>query len=103
MTEHADIGHGFSIDMNRLPPEMVVVNCAGCRTVLRVDPQNKWKGEAVPQRVRGRIKGKPFCSGCLDVSGAGISGLAGGMATDFGTPSPWHENSQRAAEDAPGV
>ena len=95
----ADIGHGFVIDMDRLPPDLIVVDCSGCSKVLRVDPKNKYKGQAVPPRVAGRINGKPFCTGCLDVSGAGVSGLAGGMATDFGTPSPWNENARRARED----
>ena len=95
----ADIGHGFVIDLDRLPPDLVIVDCASCGDVLRVDPTNRWEGQAVPPRVAGRIKGAPFCSGCLDVSGAGVSGLAGGMATDHGTPSPWLEGAQRASEE----
>lgn len=80
-----------------LPDDAVVTNCAGCGALLACNDRDaKRTGLRQP---RGRIKERPFCAGCLDVGGAGVSGLAGGMATDFGSPSPWRENAVRGLED----
>lgn len=80
-----------------LPDSLIVVSCGTCRKLLAVDPV-----EAAIHRVAkvaGRIKGRSYCSGCLAVSGAGVSGIAGGLATNLGSPSPWNENANRARED----
>lgn len=82
---------------DQLPDDLRVVNCAGCEALLSAEPQRLC---GLPG-VGGRIKGRPFCAGCLAVTGAGVSGLAGGMATDHGSPSPWHENATRAQEEGP--
>ena len=82
---------------SRSLPDAIVVNCGGCRVLLAVD-RDLARAHAMPH-VSGRINGRAYCRGCLDVSGAGVSGLAGGMATDFGSPSPWNETAQRAREE----
>lgn len=86
----------------RLPDDVRVVDCAGCRAVLAGDsvPQERAKALRLP-RIAGRIHGRPYCAGCLAIAGAGVSGLAGGLATDHGSPSPWLEGSTRALEDGP--
>lgn len=69
---------------------------------MRVSPQRVPKGaptQLVPY-MGGRIKGRAFCGGCLKVASSGVSGLAGGMVTNFGhDPSPWDENTTRSHED----
>lgn len=78
-------------------------NCATCRMLMLAQPladdDLRRLAPDCPATVAGRITGRAFCRGCLQISGAGVSGLAGGMATDFGSPSPWHENATRASED----
>lgn len=86
-----------------LPLDVRVANCAGCGClVLSVrELRRLGRDHGIQGRLAGRIHGRPYCHGCLEVSPAGVSGLAGGMATDHGSPSPWHENTTRAAEDGP--
>lgn len=85
----------------KLPDDLRVVNCAGCDAMLAVDraQADALRCKHLPT-IAGRMHGRPYCAGCLDVGGAGVSGLAGGMATDHGSPSPWHENATRAHEEA---
>lgn len=84
-------------EARELPEDAVVVNCGGCRVLLAVDRElARWHG--MPH-VAGRIDGRAYCAGCLKISGAGVSGLVGGMATDMNSPSPWHENVMRGHEE----
>lgn len=84
----------------KLPDDLVVVDCAGCKALLSSEKQPRRVASTSIGKVAGRIKGRPFCAGCLNIPGAGVSGLAGGMAGDFGSPSPWSENANRAREDS---
>ena len=95
--------HGFV----ELPGNWVVVDCAGCKCLLRVHPE-KLPGGARSYEVAalaGRIKGKPYCGGCLRVADVCVSGLGGGAAPIWnreGDGGPWGENAQRAREDQDG-
>lgn len=88
--------------MADLPDDLRVADCAGCGAVLAADraQADALRCKHLPT-IAGRIKGRPYCAGCLAIAGAGVSGLAGGMATDHGSPSPWLEGSTRAIEDGP--
>ena len=81
-----------------LPDDAIAVNCAQCGQVLLAV-----KHPRVPDtfpRLRGRVKGRPFCSACLRSPSSGVSGLAGGNAgTNKGDDGPWNENATRARED----
>jgi len=78
--------------MKRPARETKICNCAGCGHEL----ESLWvDGVCVQSGVKGRIKGRPYCTFCLD-SHKPPAGHYGPYKDDT---SPGWENAVRALED----
>jgi hypothetical protein len=73
--------------LDQLFPDLVVVNCTQCKTLLRLPGSGKkvlaaairegrftkeqWQAKLrskMPQQVAGRIGGKPYCRDCVELA-----------------------------------
>ena len=95
----------------RLDEDRLLVNCANCgrETACGEDaaPDKPYMPETTRidgptmkgyQVLGGRIKGRPWCVGCLRVGPGGVSGLGAGKRGPDPDPSPWQENAIKALE-----
>lgn len=64
---------------DKLPETAKVCNCRGCGALLLAPNQGiEIKNVTLPE-VAGKIDGKPYCTGCLEVRQSGVGGVSGGL------------------------
>ena len=73
-------------ELEDLPEDLKVCNCAGCRKLLIAMNETWCKG--LPPKVRGRIDDRPYCDSCLDCYKQGHGGhLVNDKTTEDSSPS----------------
>jgi hypothetical protein len=82
-----------------LPDDAIVVSCTDCRGTIIVKFPKGVKLPEGAQHIAGRIKGLPYCSGCLRIGPGGVSGLSGGASGLREDMGPGMEGALRRSED----
>ena len=83
-------------NLDELPEDLLVCNCAGCNRLL-CGLSQKWE-KGLPPKPRGKVNDRPYCHDCLTESGYITKG---GLAKKhkLGKPDPLHERMIKIFKD----